>query len=148
MVVTFFFVRPRNAAVIQYNCRIEYPVGPISLSLRAREGAAILGIPASCRRHAGNVGGDRGGQTHERKGQDAERGPLRSLDPQLAAERRRARLLIQALNETRDDAEAERARIIRELIPSVVTKDIPAAVFAAGNPCRVIRPIGEGGEGR
>lgn len=26
---------------------------------------------------------------------------------------------------------------------SVVTRDIPAGVFAAGNPCRVIRPIGE-----
>ena len=26
---------------------------------------------------------------------------------------------------------------------SVVTKDIPAGVVAAGNPCRVIRPIGE-----
>lgn len=27
---------------------------------------------------------------------------------------------------------------------SVVTRDIPAAVFAAGNPCRVIRPIADG----
>jgi maltose O-acetyltransferase len=26
---------------------------------------------------------------------------------------------------------------------SVVTKDIPEAVFAAGNPCRVIRAIAE-----
>ena len=26
---------------------------------------------------------------------------------------------------------------------SVVTRDIPANVVAAGNPCRVIRPIGE-----
>jgi maltose O-acetyltransferase len=26
---------------------------------------------------------------------------------------------------------------------SVVTKNIPAGVFAAGNPCRVIRPIEE-----
>ena len=26
---------------------------------------------------------------------------------------------------------------------SVVTRDIPAGVFAAGNPCRVLRPIGE-----
>ncbi len=25
---------------------------------------------------------------------------------------------------------------------SVVTRDIPAGVVAAGNPCRVIRPIG------
>jgi maltose O-acetyltransferase len=27
---------------------------------------------------------------------------------------------------------------------SVVTRDIPADVFAAGNPCRVIRPLAEG----
>jgi maltose O-acetyltransferase len=26
---------------------------------------------------------------------------------------------------------------------SVVTRDVPAGVFAAGNPCRVIRPITE-----
>lgn len=26
---------------------------------------------------------------------------------------------------------------------SVITRDIPDAVFAAGSPCRVIRPIGE-----
>src|SRR5581483_4163150 len=29
---------------------------------------------------------------------------------------------------------------------SVVTRDVPEAVFAAGNPCRVIREITEGGE--
>ena len=39
------------------------------------------------------------------------------LDAQLSAERCRARLLLAALNATRDDAEEERARIIRELIP-------------------------------
>ena len=39
------------------------------------------------------------------------------LDPQLAAERRRARLLFKALNDTRDDQPEERARLIRELIP-------------------------------
>jgi maltose O-acetyltransferase len=27
---------------------------------------------------------------------------------------------------------------------SVVTRDVPAGVFAAGNPCRVIRPIEQG----
>ena len=26
---------------------------------------------------------------------------------------------------------------------SVVTKDIPANVVAVGNPCRVLRPVGE-----
>ena len=29
---------------------------------------------------------------------------------------------------------------------SVVTKDIPDGVFAAGNPCRIIRQIGEENE--
>lgn len=37
------------------------------------------------------------------------------LDPQLSAERRRARDLCQALNSTRDEEEAERARLLREL---------------------------------
>ena len=40
------------------------------------------------------------------------------LDPQLSAERRRARLLFKALNDTRDDQQDERARLIRELIPN------------------------------
>ena len=40
------------------------------------------------------------------------------LDPQLCAERRRARLLFKALNDTRDDQQDERARLIKELIPA------------------------------
>ena len=40
------------------------------------------------------------------------------LDPQLSVERRRARLLFQALNDTRDDQQDERARLIKELIPA------------------------------
>lgn len=40
------------------------------------------------------------------------------LDPQLVEERCRARLLCKALNETREDDAAERARILRELIPN------------------------------
>ena len=40
------------------------------------------------------------------------------LDAQLAQERRRARLLIEQLNQTRDDEEAQRARLLRELIPA------------------------------
>jgi maltose O-acetyltransferase len=40
------------------------------------------------------------------------------LDPQLSAERRRARLLTKALNDTRDDQQDERARLIRTLIPA------------------------------
>jgi maltose O-acetyltransferase len=39
-------------------------------------------------------------------------------DPQLSAERRRARFLTKALNETGDDQQEERARLIRELIPA------------------------------
>ena len=41
-----------------------------------------------------------------------------ALDPQLRSERRRARLLLKALNDTRDDEVEERARLIKELIPS------------------------------
>lgn len=40
------------------------------------------------------------------------------LDTQLSQERRRARLLIEKLNQTRDDEEDERARLLRELIPA------------------------------
>ncbi|HNR14503.1 MAG TPA: sugar O-acetyltransferase [Thermodesulfobacteriota bacterium] len=39
------------------------------------------------------------------------------LDPQLSSERSRARLLFKALNDTRDDQQSERARLIKELIP-------------------------------
>ena len=40
------------------------------------------------------------------------------LDAELVAERRRARLLFAALNDTRDDEQDERARLIKELIPA------------------------------
>lgn len=40
------------------------------------------------------------------------------LDPQLCDERRRARLLCKELNQTRDDEQLERARILRQLIPA------------------------------
>ena len=40
------------------------------------------------------------------------------LDAQLSAERRRTRLLCKALNDTRDDEQEERARLIKELIPA------------------------------
>jgi maltose O-acetyltransferase len=40
-----------------------------------------------------------------------------ALDPQLSNERRRARLLLKALNDTRDDQQEERDRLIAELIP-------------------------------
>ena len=40
------------------------------------------------------------------------------LDPELAAWRRRARLLFKALNDTRDDQQEERARLLKKLIPA------------------------------
>lgn len=40
------------------------------------------------------------------------------LDPQLVDERRRARLLCKALNDSPEDAPIERARVLRELIPN------------------------------
>jgi maltose O-acetyltransferase len=40
-----------------------------------------------------------------------------ALDPQLTNERLQARLLIQALNNTREDQPEERGRILKELIP-------------------------------
>ena len=39
-------------------------------------------------------------------------------DAQLLAERRRARLLVKAFNDTRDDQPHKRARLLRELIPA------------------------------
>ena len=43
------------------------------------------------------------------------------FDQQLSDERRRARLLFKALNETRDDQTEERSRLIKELIPAAGT---------------------------
>jgi maltose O-acetyltransferase len=40
------------------------------------------------------------------------------LDPQLSAERRRARLLLKILNDTNDDQQEERNRVIKVLIPA------------------------------
>lgn len=50
------------------------------------------------------------------------------LDAELVAARERARDLCQDLNATRESQRQERRRILIDL-------------FAAGNPCRVIRPI-------
>jgi maltose O-acetyltransferase len=44
--------------------------------------------------------------------------PYDARDPELSAERRRARLLFKALNDTRDDQPAERAHLVRELLPN------------------------------
>ena len=41
------------------------------------------------------------------------------LDSQLSSERRRARLLVKKLNDTRDDQRNERANLIKELMPDI-----------------------------
>jgi maltose O-acetyltransferase len=74
------------------------------------------------------------------------------LDPQLSAERRTG-LESGRPVEVGDDVWVGGAAIIcpgvrigaRSVIGagSVVTRDIPEGVFAAGNPCRIIRGVGE-----
>lgn len=74
------------------------------------------------------------------------------FDAELVAARERARDLCLTLNGTREAQQAERRRILEELLGSggdsaravigagsVVTRDIPDGAFAAGNPCRVVR---------
>jgi len=88
------------------------------------------------------------------------------FDGELVAGRTLARDLCPELNATTQAQEDERRRILRELFAnvwvggaalilagvrigdravigagSVVTRDVPQDVFAAGNPCRVICPI-------
>ena len=41
------------------------------------------------------------------------------LDPELSAERQRARLLLQQINQTRDDEPDKRNRLLKELIPAM-----------------------------
>jgi len=53
-------------------------------------------------------------------------------DPDLVAGRRDCQRLVAAFNATGPVVGAG----------SVVTRDLPAGVLAAGNPCRVLRPIG------
>ena len=48
----------------------------------------------------------------KRKGQDAKGELYDPVDPQLSSERRRARLLLKALNDTTDERQEERARLI------------------------------------
>ena len=57
-------------------------------------------------------------------------------DPELVLARDRARDLCQDLNATREREQDDRRR-------SGVTRDMRESVFAAGNPCRVIRQITE-----
>lgn len=95
-----------------------------------------------------------------------------AMDPELVTARERARDLCQQLNATREAQQEERRRLLCDLfvdigsdvwvgggaiiLPgvhigsrtvigarSVVTRDIPEGVFAAGTPCRVIREITE-----
>ena len=51
------------------------------------------------------------------------------LDPQLARERRRARDLVKAFNDSRDDEVERRARILRELFGAA---GVPLCDFPAG----------------
>ena len=81
-------------------------------------------------------------------------------DPELVAERRRAQVLVDRFNATTSDQQTERHAVLTELLGAigdgvaigdnavigagagaVVTRDVPAKVFAAGNPCRVIREL-------
>ena len=81
-------------------------------------------------------------------------------DPILTADRQKARLLIKKLNDSRDDETVLRSQIICDLFGSVgdnfwigekpiigagsvVTKNIPSNVCAAGNPCKIIRELDE-----
>ena len=75
-----------------------------------------------------------------------------SEDPELAAARIRARTLCGRLNQTPPEEREAQEEIIRRLFASVigagsvVTRDVPPGVLAAGNPCRVIRRlVPEGG---
>jgi hypothetical protein len=63
------------------------------------------------------------------------------LDPDLVAARVRARDLCQSLNQTRESDQELRRGLLSDLFgaASIVTRDIPAGVFAPGNPCRIIR---------
>lgn len=74
--------------------------------------------------------------------------------PGLFAEQERRRDVLDAYNALPFSSSAERAALLAQLVAeagegsvfgagSVVTRDVPAGVVAAGNPCRVLRVIGE-----
>jgi len=82
-----------------------------------------------------------------------------AADPELAEMNARAQRLLQTFNGSSVEEGDARHAILAELFGaiicprvtlgsgttigagSVVTRDIPAGVFAAGNPCRVIREL-------
>ena len=94
------------------------------------------------------------------------------MDEALAADCARSRRLVRLINGTTEEQAEYRVQLFKELFArtrenlwvggntvinpgvtigdnvvigsgSVVTKDIPSGVIAAGNPCRVLRPITE-----
>ena len=94
--------------------------------------------------------------------------PYKDSDPELVAERRRAQGLVDRFNATTSEQTAERHRLLTELLGAIgegswvmprfqcdygylirmgansfLNYDaiLPAKVFAAGNPCRVIRSL-------
>ena len=93
-------------------------------------------------------------------------------DEELAADCARSRRLVRLINGTTEEQAEYRVQLFKELFArtrenlwvggntvinpgvtigdnviigsgSVVTKDIPSGVIAAGNPCRVLRPVTE-----
>ena len=80
-----------------------------------------------------------------------------AADPELTAERKRARRLTRLFNQTTEDAIPEREIAGGAIVcpgvtiganstigaGSVVTRDIPPNVLAAGNPCRAVRPASQ-----
>ena len=94
------------------------------------------------------------------------------MDEALAADCARSRRLVRLINGTTEEQAEYRVQLFKELFArtrenlwvggntvinpgvtigdnviigsgSVVTKDIPSGVIAAGNPCRVLRPVTE-----
>jgi len=70
-----------------------------------------------------------------------------ALDPELVALRRRARRLCRELNASDEAEDATRRPLLMELFGEggdsawIQPRDLPDDVFAAGNPCRVVRRI-------
>jgi hypothetical protein len=75
-------------------------------------------------------------------------------DSELTRLRERARELCWALNASKESEPALRRDLLEQLLGSggnaawigagsVVTRDVPSCVVAAGNPCRVLREISD-----